>query len=240
LRDISRRETLNEGSRAKFPGQRWCHASDSFAKSRRVGRMGNAVSGTEGYAAEAENLVKQYESITFAQVQRDVLHLVPPVACRILDIGAGTGRDAAGFAALGHSVVAVEPTEALRTRAMELHPSPAIEWVDDSLPDLARLLARGETFDVVMLTAVWMHLDAAQRSRAMPNVASQVRPGGVMMLSLRYGPVPEGRRMFAVPAEETVSLAEAAGLHLVLKYESVDGALRRPGISWTRLAFRKA
>jgi hypothetical protein len=33
---------------------------------------------------------------------------------RGLDIGAGTGRDAAGFAALGHRVLAVEPTAALR------------------------------------------------------------------------------------------------------------------------------
>jgi hypothetical protein len=37
-----------------------------------------------------------------------------------------------------------------------LHPSPQIEWLDDSLPDLVGLTRRGENFDVVMLTAVWM------------------------------------------------------------------------------------
>jgi hypothetical protein len=44
-----------------------------------------------------------------------------------------------------------------------------IEWVDDSLPDLATVRARGEEFEVVMLTAVWMHLDALQRRQAMPT-----------------------------------------------------------------------
>jgi SAM-dependent methyltransferase len=202
--------------------------------------MSAPVSGTEGYATEADALVTQYESISFAQVHGNVLHLIPDGPCRVLDIGAGTGRDAAGFAAMGHSVVAVEPTSELRLRAMGLHPSHSIEWVDDSLPDLARLMTRGETFDVVMLTAVWMHLDEPQRRRAMPNVASLVRPGGVMMLSLRYGPVPEGRRMFNVSSDETVLLAEANGFHSVLKYDGQDGALGRPGVSWSRLAFRKS
>jgi SAM-dependent methyltransferase len=199
-----------------------------------------AISGTEGYASEAEALVKQYESIAFADVHRNVLHLIPQTASHVLDIGAGTGRDAAGFAALGHHVVAVEPTEALRTRAAALHPSPLIEWLDDGLPDLAHVMARGIGFDVVMLTAVWMHLDVEQRRRAMPRVASLVRPGGVMIMSLRYGPVPAGRRMFAVSVEETTSLASAEGLHPILQLESQDGTLRRPGVSWARLGFRVA
>jgi hypothetical protein len=49
---------------------------------------------------------------------------------------------------------------------MALHPSPRIEWLKDSLPDLDGLRQRGETFDLAMLTAVWMHLDGEQRRRA--------------------------------------------------------------------------
>jgi SAM-dependent methyltransferase len=195
------------------------------------------VSGTEGYAEEAEALTVQYESITFAQAQSSILHLIPRHPCRVIDIGAGTGRDAAGFAALGHRVLAVEPTGELRSRAQVLHPHPDIEWLNDSLPHLARVTARGEMFDIVMLTAVWMHLDETQRRRAMPNVASLVSPGGVMSLSLRYGPVPPGRRMLAVSADETISLARKEGLELVFSRSHLDSALKRPGVSWTRLAF---
>jgi SAM-dependent methyltransferase len=198
------------------------------------------VSGTEGYAEEAEALIKQYEGIRFVDAHRQVLHLIPTASGRVLDIGAGAGRDAAAFAAMGHSVVAVEPTAELRSAAMRLHPSPRIDWVDDSLPELASLADRAEWFDVVMLTAVWMHPDAEQRQRAMPRVAKLVRAGGVMILSLRHGPVPAGRRMFDVAAEETMELAAAEGLSLTLKVERQDGLFGRPGISWTRLAFSKA
>jgi SAM-dependent methyltransferase len=201
--------------------------------------MADPVSGTEGYAEEAAALLHQYESISFVAVHQAVLRLIPASPSRVLDIGSGTGRDAAGFAALGHQVVAVEPTGVLREQAKILHPSPRIEWLDDSLPDLAQIRARGEVFDVVMLTAVWMHLDERQRCQAMPHVASLVRTGGVMIMSLRYGPIPKGRRMFAVPVDETVLLAEASGLRLLLQRESLDGVLGRPGISWARLAFRK-
>ena len=197
------------------------------------------VSGTENYAEEAPELLKRYESVSFADHHRSIMHLIPTVPGRVLDIGAGTGRDAAGFVALGHTVLAVEPTEELRLGAMALHPSPRIEWVDDSLPDLAAVLARGEESDVVMLSAVWMHLDELQRRQAMPNVAALVGNGGVMMMSLRHGPVPPGRRMFDVSAEETIALAQPPGLRCTLSQDP-EPSLRQPGVSWTRLAFRKA
>ena len=101
------------------------------------------VSGTEGYAAEADVLARQYESITFAEAHAPYLHLIPTAPSRVLDIGAGTGRDAAALAEMGHEVVAAEPTAEMRAHAARLHPSPRIEWVDDSLPDLAMLTARG-------------------------------------------------------------------------------------------------
>ncbi|HEX9471995.1 MAG TPA: class I SAM-dependent methyltransferase [Bradyrhizobium sp.] len=199
------------------------------------------VSGTEGYAEEAEELFKLYESFSAADAHRTVLHLIPTAPSRVLDIGSGTGRDAAWFASLGHRVVAVEPTDAMRIPAMALHPSPAIEWLNDSLPDLALLLARAEKFDLVMLSAVWMHLDEAQRQRAMPNLAALVRTEGAVIMKLRHGPVPAGRRMFEVSAEETIELAQTQGLRLVLnmRSESTQEANRLAGITWTNLAFVK-
>jgi SAM-dependent methyltransferase len=200
------------------------------------------VSGTEGYADEAEELFRLYESIRAADAHRAVLHLIPASPASVLDIGSGTGRDAAWFADLGHRVVAVEPTSAMRIPAMALHPSTQIEWLDDSLPDLALVRARGVSFDMVMLTAVWMHLDAAQRRQAMPNIAALVRPGGTVIMKVRHGPVPVGRRMFDITPEETIELARTQDLHSVLnvRTESSQEANRLAGVSWTNLAFVKA
>ena len=121
---------------------------------------------------------------------------------------------------------------------MLLHPSPMIEWLDDSLPDLAAVRARGEEFDVVMLTAVWMHLDEVQRRMAMPNVAALVRNGGIVIMSLRHGPIPPGRRMFEVSAEETITLGRRSNLRCRLN-QGAEPSLRQPGVTWTRLAFQK-
>src|SRR2546428_582111 len=87
------------------------------------------VSGTEGYAEAAEALLNQ--RLSFADVHGAILHLIPDAPCRVLDIGSGAGEDAAAFAAMGHRVVAVEPTNELRIPAMARHPSSAIEWLDD-------------------------------------------------------------------------------------------------------------
>ncbi|MBM3647674.1 MAG: class I SAM-dependent methyltransferase [Alphaproteobacteria bacterium] len=195
------------------------------------------VSGTEGYGETADERVKQYESLAFADVHRDMLHLFPARPSRIIDIGAGTGRDAAGFAELGHTVTAVEPTQELLAHARRLHRQPSITWIDDSLPELDRVHASGERYDLVMLTAVWMHLDRTQRERAMARVVALLRPRGLMALSLRHGPVPPGRRMFEVTSAETRALAERRGLATVHDSER-PALLGGPSVWWSRLAFR--
>jgi SAM-dependent methyltransferase len=195
--------------------------------------------GTAGYAREAPTLLETYEKIAVEDVHQPVWHLIPTAPSRLLDIGAGTGRDAAAFAAMGHRVVAVEPVDELREGARKLHPSPRIEWLADGLPALAMLRTRGETFDVVLLTAVWMHLDEAQRAEAMPAVASLVRPGGVLILSLRHGPIPVGRRMFDVSAAETIALAAADGLRCVVNTVTASVQAGKDDVTWTRLAFCK-
>ena len=197
--------------------------------------------GTQGYAEEADVLVPRYEAIPFEEKHGAVMHLLPATPARIADIGAGTGADAAWFAARGDRVLAIEPTAALREAGRRLHPSPAIEWLDDGLPELALATARGVACDAVLLTAVWMHLDEAERRAAMPRVASLVAPGGVLVMALRHGPVPAGRRMFDVSGAETATLAAAHGL--VHVFEATTGSLnpanRADGVTWTRLVLRR-
>jgi SAM-dependent methyltransferase len=194
---------------------------------------------TQGYAQEAINLLKIYEVVPFRRALASTLRMLPRPPRRLLDIGAGTGRDAAGFAALRYDVVATEPVTEMREGAKKLHPDRRIEWLDDSLPDLARLGRRRERFDIIMLTAVWMHLDEDERRRGLRNVAALLRPGGTLVISLRYGPVPPGRRMFAVATGETIALARAQGLVLLLKRNRPTLIPRAQPVTWKQLVFRR-
>lgn len=196
------------------------------------------VRGTAGYGANAAALAQQYESLRFEDVHREVLHLFPRAPCRVLDIGAGSGRDAAALAALGHRVVAVEPTAELRAEGMRLHAALPIEWIDDHLPDLPRTLALGVRHDLILLTAVWMHLDAAECAAAMQALAGLVAEGGQVAMSLRHGPVPEGRRMFEVSAQETTELAARHGLLPRFLGERED-MLDRADVHWSFLVLQR-
>src|SRR6185295_19186640 len=180
--------------RAMLPRRHSGTRADPDGKRRESPMTQESGRGNEGYAEEADALARQYESVRFVDVHRHVLHLIPRAPSDVLDIGAGTGRDASALASMGHRVVAVEPTAEFRARAARLHPSPRIEWVNDHLPRLPHLSRRGDRFAVVMVTAVWIHLDPEQRREAMPKMVTLLRAGGLLALNLRHGPTPPGRR----------------------------------------------
>jgi SAM-dependent methyltransferase len=196
----------------------------------------------EGYARDAPHLVQSFEEIAPSDVYARVAHLLPAQPARFVDLGAGTGRDAAWFAAQGHSVLAVEPTDHLRTTGMALHPSPRIRWLSDTLPDLERTLARGEVFERVIVCAVWQHLQPEERARAMPHLERLLAPDGLLMMILRHEP-DEPRGLAGYPQREVAeTLARASGLRLAFACEGepVHPANRARGVTLTWLAFAAA
>lgn len=134
----------------------------------------------------AERLVKRHAAI------------LPKPPGPVLDIGAGSGAHAVAFEAQGYRVVAVEPSAGMRAQALTLFPDMDAAWIDDRLPDLAEVRARGERFPFVLINAVWMHVPPADRDRAVAAVADLLTPGGVVSLALRQGPPPPDRPMYEV------------------------------------------
>ena len=189
------------------------------------------------YDRLAREIVQDYESLAFEEVHPAALDLLPPPPGAILDIGAGTGRDAAWFARQGHRVVAVEPSRELRRAGRKLHQSPAIEWLDDCLPDLGLARKTGSLFDVIWLSAMWMHVPPDDRPRAFRTLASLLKPGGGMMFSLRLGPLPPERPMAIVSSGEIRELARGRGLEII-RIKRLADAHGRPEISWDMVWLR--
>ncbi|MBI2768643.1 MAG: class I SAM-dependent methyltransferase [Burkholderiales bacterium] len=196
-----------------------------------------AITSNSGYAEAAQTLAGQYEALSFEQVHAPVLALFPAPPAAVLDIGAGSGRDAAALARRGHRVTAAEPTQQLRAYGEQAHAALGIRWMDDMLPNLPAVRALGERFDLILLTAVWMHLEEGERDEAMAALAALLAPGGRISMSLRHGPVPEGRRMFEVSAEETTALARRHGLAAVHSVAAPD-AQGRADVRWTFLVLQ--
>ena len=192
--------------------------------------------GTRGYSEVAEAQIEAMEAVDFLFHTRTALHFFPPSRCRVLDVGAGSGRDAAALVGLGHSVVAVEPMKAFIEAGKRLHPSVDIEWIQDSLPAVARVCGK---FDLIFAQAVWMHLDGDERLRAMARISGLMNPGATFFLTLRHGPIPRGKRMHSVSGAETIMLGIEHGLELGLHEENQPSAYNRPEVSWTRLVLRR-
>jgi SAM-dependent methyltransferase len=194
----------------------------------------------DGYAAVATpSFVAAYDALSPELIYEHVIDLFPKTPSNVVDIGAGTGRDAAWFAEAGHQVLAVEPVGELREAGQALHRSDRILWLDDRLPNLPGIQS-GKHFDLVTLCAVWQHLPNEDRALAIPRLATLLAPDGQVVMSLRHGPGSEGRPVFSVSVDATIDAAASCGLSLVRRREaeSVQESNRANGVIWTWLVLQ--
>ena len=187
----------------------------------------------EKHASEAAAL---YESVSAEEMLGWVVDFLPVQGGRILDVGAGSGRDAAWLASQGYQVVAVEPSPAMRAEARKRHAGLNIQWEDERLPDLPRASSHGP-YDLILLSAVWIHLAQADRKRAFRKLVNQLGPGGTLAITLRRGPEIPERGIHEVTPDELENLAHDHGAFVVHCHESPDW-LGREDVPWTQIAIR--
>jgi SAM-dependent methyltransferase len=119
----------------------------------------------------------------------------------------------------------------MRQLAGSLHSNSRIRWLDDQLPALESVLRTGMTFDLIWLSAVWMHVPPTSRQRAFRKLVTILRPGGWIMMSLRQGPPPDDRVMYDTHADEVVQLARSHGL-AVIRVTLTNDRLGRENVTW--------
>ncbi len=111
-------------------------------------------------------------------------------ACRLLDVGCGTGGHALRLAARGYRVTGVEPAPAMLSRAVDAtanlgeHPRPT--WINAD----ASSFAAPERHEVaVLMFAVLGYLGGnADTLRALRNIRKHVVDGAVLVCDFWYGP----------------------------------------------------
>ncbi|WP_240037799.1 class I SAM-dependent methyltransferase [Aeromonas sobria] len=193
------------------------------------------------YQRHATELATRYQQVSACAVHGDWLTLLEPwlVAAprSLLDVGAGSGRDAAFLAGLhqGHNVVAVEPCQDLALQGQCHTREAAVAWVNDAMPALSRVTG---TFDLILLSAVWMHLPPEFRPLALTRLHELLSPDGYLILSLRLVISEQEMReraMYPVAADEIEQLALGEGMTLLHVSEPQMDALARSGLCWQSL-----
>lgn len=193
------------------------------------------------YDRSAEQRAAEYDGIDPAQMYQPLLPLLPAKGCAVLDVGAGSGRDARWLAAMGYSVVAIEPSAAFRAMIADKaqRDTARIDVRDGMLPELSSL-AHDEKFDLILLGAVWQHVPPKSRKDAFNKMAAHLKDGGMIYMLLRDGPPPPDRKMYRVTAQAAAPMARACGLSpVVLDAGQGDDLLGRGNLRWASFAARK-
>lgn len=188
------------------------------------------------YDRGAETFGEEYARVTTPQVLGGLIERLPDF--RALDLGCGTGRDAKWLAEQGFIVDAVDGSEGMLEEAMTRNSDPHVTYFKDLLPEIQNVRAKGEKYDVILLSAVWMHMKPEERAVALRHISDVAKPGAVIFISLRHGKGPEDRPMFEVSADELKRMAA----YEMIEFEHLPPTkdeLGRGEVWWDSVCLRK-
>lgn len=207
------------------------------------------------YDEHVDEISQQYLSVSFENVHAPWSRYLPTLLNKsnlsVLDVGAGSGRDIAHLYSqavaclgdenkLGH-FIAIEPSQNLRGVGEQQTQHQNVKWISDSLPSLVKTHSLEISFDLILLSAVWMHIPISQRAPALRKLTNLLRPGGIVVMSLKQGmseQEQQERAMYDVSVDEIEKLALELGLVCEVMPQVTLDALNRDGVYWETLVLK--
>jgi len=195
------------------------------------------------YSEHAAEFAKQYESVTVLRHCELLLqHL--PTGGKILEVGSGSGRDAAFLLAHGFDVTGTDASDALIAEAIKYHPQLARRLYNASVPFCAPYPFLADKFDGGVSMATIMHLSDEGLSIFAFQLNNLLKPGGILILSssanradLEDNRDPRGRLYHERSAVEITHLVSEEGFEL-LHAQTDDDEFGRE-VSWHGLVFKR-
>jgi len=192
------------------------------------------------YSRDAKHFFEQYQQLRFEDVHASWLRHLPEKPGFALDVGAGSGRDAVALAERGWEVLAVEPATGLRELAESASSGCSVQWGDDQLPELGHIRSLGRRFQLILVSAVWMHLPTHKRPSAFKTLAELLAPAGIIIITLRHGPDDDERVFHETNRDELENLADTQSLtSLSVPEETQTDQIGRREVSWQTVVFQK-
>jgi 2-polyprenyl-3-methyl-5-hydroxy-6-metoxy-1,4-benzoquinol methylase len=196
--------------------------------------------GTEGYEKFVPLFIQSSQNLKFDVVCKDFLAFLPSKNSSILDLGAGAGQNSAALDRLGFNVTAIEPMKEFLNAAINQYRDTSIKWLNGSLPDIACLEPHKETFDFVLIDAVWHHLCESERDLATAKISSLINKNGRCAISLRNGPSGMGTRVFPTKSNDTITLFESYGFKCIFSLSNQPSILpHKDKVKWQRIVLEK-
>nr|WP_320189895.1 class I SAM-dependent methyltransferase [uncultured Desulfobacter sp.] len=195
------------------------------------------------YNQNALNVALRYESADVTQLHEFLLSALKPGG-RLLELGCGSGRDAAFMVSRGFKVLATDGCAPMVEQAKRHHPELTGHITHLNLPD--GLLNELGTYDGIYAVAVLMHLSVPNIKKTLLGVDSLLTPQGRFIFSVpaRRDDVmtaefdSKGRRFTALSPDGWTNVCQKCNLQIIRTMISDDG-LGRSGIDWMNCLAQK-
>lgn len=190
------------------------------------------------YQENAVELAARYNAV--ASPATRFFAVAFPQGSRVLDVGAGSGRDLQALRAAGYDAHGIEPSQPLRDAALSAFPALAGRLSAGQLPQLNN--PTGELFDGVLCSAVLMHIPEGDLFDTAFALRRLLKPHGRLLVSLPLARTDvgaderdaHGRLFKGYTAEYLQLLFERVGFQAIGRWDSSD-VLGRAGTAWYTL-----
>jgi protein-L-isoaspartate O-methyltransferase len=190
------------------------------------------------YNRNAKQVFEKYQGVDPIKVHASWLGHMPPKPGLALDVGGGSGRDAAWLSQLGWEVVVVEPAIALLQLGQKATETDSVTWINDALPILVKLQEYLHSFSLILVSGVLMHLPHHQRIDSLETLTGLMADNSLLIVTLRQGPDLERREFYQVSSDEIVQFAEKKSLQVEVS-DTLADELKRDGVTWQTIIIEK-
>lgn len=188
------------------------------------------------YNNHAASISKQYETADVSAVQELLLEIFPENSY-LLEIGCGSGRDAAFMVENGYHLVAIDASKNMIREAKELHPILENSLQVGIIPD--NLDFTDNSFDGIYSIATLMHLERNKIDLSIAKIYNSLKNNGKFLFSvpihredLNQNNTDEKGRYFTIMNQnEWLDICYSKGFKKIKTFISDDG-LNRKDVKW--------
>lgn len=191
------------------------------------------------YESNAHNLIERYDSADMSSLHQLLAKHIPQKN-KVIDIGFGSGRDLAFLRSQGYDVYGIDPVETFVIQAQhrfaDIHDHFRVgSFLSADVP--SHWL---NSFETVISIAVWMHLKANERPKAIETIKSLVKSDGIVVLSFSLGgrENDDGRHFEPLELQEVIREFSDSGFTVIETVYTQD-TLGRDSIEWATVVLKR-
>lgn len=191
------------------------------------------------YENHSHDLIERYDSADMSELHQLLAKHIRPNS-KIIDIGFGSGRDLAFLQSNCHDIYGIDPVEPFVIQAQHRFTDIREHFRVGSFLSADIPSDWLNLFDTVVSIAVWMHLKAHERPKAIDTIKALLKPSGSVILSFSLGERDsvDGRHFEPLELHEVINEFNNTGFSVIESVCTQD-SLGRDSIQWATVVLKR-